>query len=50
MRVIREDGGSGRVANTWFVDGEAHTDNAGALAFFRRRDGYTVVDPTDDEE
>lgn len=45
MRVIRDDGASGTFANTVFVDGEAHTENAGALAYFRRRDGYTVVDP-----
>lgn len=45
VRVIRTDGASGKFANVWFVDGEAHTDNAGALAYFRRRDGYTVVDP-----
>lgn len=32
------------VAGVRFTDGEAITRNAGALAYFRRRDGYRVED------
>lgn len=32
------------VAGVAFRDGEADTDNASALAYFRRRDGYQVHD------
>lgn len=31
-----------RVAGASFVDGVAETDDPGALAYFRRRPGYTV--------
>ena len=33
------------VAGVAFRGGEANTDNPGALAYFRRRQGYTVHDP-----
>lgn len=33
------------VAGVRFVDGEADTDDVGALAYFRRRSGYTVEAP-----
>ncbi|MFE4057405.1 hypothetical protein ACFXP3_14095 [Streptomyces sp. NPDC059096] len=39
---------NGQVGGVWFVDGEATTDNEGAVAYFRRH-GYTVA-PVDDEQ
>lgn len=37
---------NGCVAGVWFVNGEATTDNEGAVAYFQRH-GYTVT-PLDD--
>lgn len=36
---------NGSVAGVRFVNGEAVTRNAGALAYFRRRDGYRLEEP-----